>query len=271
MTGLVVDDVAPGVMSSFEGSVLVLTLNRPDKGNALRFDDCVALLEQIQAVDGGDAVRAILIRAEGRHFCLGADLVSANAGTAKPRPGHLTRSLDAGPHRLIAALWDSPVPTVSLVRGRAMGLGMHLAVACDFTIAADDAVFSEPFCKRGFSVDSGGSFLLPRLVGLRRSRQMLLRGVPVPAATAVDWGLIDSMVAADSLDAEGSALATELALGPTYSLGHTKNLLNNPVHSGLNGVLTQEAASVEATVRSSDFKEGLRAFTERRDPTFSGA
>ena len=269
MTDLAVD-VEPGVVSSFDGAVLVLTLNRPEKGNALRLGDCMALLEQIEAVDGGDDVRAILIRAEGRHFCLGADLVSANAGNVKPRPGHLTRSLDAGPHQLIAALWHSPVPTVSLVHGRAMGLGLHLAVACDFTIAADDAVFSEPFCKRGFSVDSGGSFLLPRLVGLRRARQMLLRGVPVPAPTAEEWGLIDSVVAADSLDAEGAALATELALGPTYSLGHTKGLLNNPVPSGLNGVLTQEAASVEATVRSSDFKEGLRAFAERRDPKFSG-
>ena len=270
MTDLVVG-VEATIVATIEDSVLTLSLNRPDKGNALRHDDCVALLDEIEAVDGGDDVRAILIRAEGRHFCVGADLVSANAGDARPRAGHLARALDAGAHRLIAALWHSPVPTISLVRGRAMGLGLHLAVACDFTIAADDAVFSEPFCKRGFSVDSGGSFLLPRLVGVRRARQMLLRGVPVPAATAVDWGLIDSMVAADSLDAEGAALATELALGPTYSLGHTKNLLNNPVHSGLNGVLTQEAASVEATVRSSDFKEGLRAFAERRDPTFSGA
>jgi 2-(1,2-epoxy-1,2-dihydrophenyl)acetyl-CoA isomerase len=262
--------VEPGIVSCFEDSVLELTLNRPDKGNALRQEDCVALVEQIEAVDGGDDVRAILIRAEGKHFCVGADLVSANAGDAKPRAGHLTRALGAGAHRLVSALWHSPVPTVSVVRGRAMGLGLHVAVACDFTIAAQEAVFSEPFCKRGFSVDSGGSFLLPRLIGIRRARQMLLRGVPVPASTAVEWGLIDAVVATDSLDTEGSSLAIELAQGPTYSLGHTKKLLNNPVQSGLIGVLDQEAASVEATVRSSDFKEGLRAFAERREPTFSG-
>lgn len=264
-------EVQPGITSSFDGSVLVLTLNRPDKGNALRHEDCLALIEQIEAVDGGDDVRAIMIRAEGKHFCLGADLVSANAGTGKPRPGHLTRSLDAGAHRLVSALWHSPVPTISVVRGRAMGLGLHLAVACDFTLAADDAVFSEPFCKRGFSVDSGGSFLLPRLVGLRRARQMLLRGIQVPATTAVQWELIDSVVDAESLDTEGFSLATELANGPTYSLGHTKKLLNTPAPAGLNDVLTREAASVEATVRSADFKEGLRAFAERRDPAFTGA
>lgn len=258
------------ISSSFDGSVLVLTLNRPDKGNALRSEDCVALLEQIEAVDGGDDVRAILIRAEGKHFCLGADLVNANAGTDKPRPGHLTRSLAAGAHRLVSALWHSPVPTITLVRGRAMGLGLHFAVASDFTLASDDAVFSEPFCRRGFSVDSGGSFLLPRLIGLRRARQMLLRGVEVPAHTAVEWGLIDRVMSADSLEAEGAALAEELAKGPTFSLDHTKGLLNTPLSADLDAVMSQEAASVEATVRSADFKEGLRAFAERRAPDFSG-
>lgn len=251
-------------------SLLTLTLNRPEKGNALRHEDCLAMREQIEAVDGGD-VRAILIRATGRHFCLGADLVSANAGQTKPRPGHLTRALDAGAHALVSAVWRCPVPTVSLVQGRAMGLGLHLAVACDFTIAASDATFSEPFSKRGFSVDSGGSFLLPRLVGLRRARQMLFRGVQVEAPTAVEWGLIDSAVTPETLDDEGATLARELAQGPTYSLGHTKSLLNEPALTGLNGALSREAASVEATVRSADFKEGLRAFSERRDPNFSGA
>jgi 2-(1,2-epoxy-1,2-dihydrophenyl)acetyl-CoA isomerase len=263
--------VESGIEAVTEDSVLTLTLNRPDKGNALRQSDCVALLEKIEAVDGAGDVRAILIRAVGRHFCVGADLVSANASTAKPRVGHLTRALDAGPHGLISAVWHCPVPIVSAVQGRAMGLGMHLAVACDFTLGASDALFVEPFCKRGFSVDSGGSFLLPRLVGLRRARQMLLRGFPVDAKTAVEWGLIDDAVSNDSLHGAGSALARELAHGPTYSLGHVKGLVNEPAPAGLDGALSQEAASVEATVRSADFKEGLRAFGERREPNFTGA
>jgi len=149
-------------------------------------------------------------------------------------------------------------------------LGLHLAVATDFTIAAADATFAEPFCKRGFSVDSGGSFLLSRLVGLRRARQMLLRGIAVDAATAVEWGLIDEAVAPERLDSVAADLAAELAAGPTYSLGHTKGLLNNPPLPGLDAALAQETRSVEATVRSTDFKEGLRAFAERREPVFSG-
>lgn len=259
-----------GIVAELAGPVLTLTLNRPDKGNALRQQDCAALRERIEAVDGSGEVRAILIRAEGRHFCSGADLVSANADQGKPRTGHLIRGLRDGAHGLISALWSCPVPTVSAVQGKAIGLGLHLAVVCDFTIAASDAGFVELFCKRGFSVDSGGSFLLPRLVGLRRARQMLFRGGTVDAGTAAAWRLIDEVVELDSLDDAGFALASELAEGPTYSLSHTKALLNSPPMGGLAAVLLEEAKSVEATVRSADFKEGLRAFTERREPAFGG-
>ena len=249
---------------------MTVTLNRPDKGNALRNQDCVVVREAVQQVDGDGPVRAILIRSEGRHFCAGADLVSANAVDTKPTAGHLARGLATGAHGMIAALWNCPVPTVAATQGKAIGLGLHLAVVCDFTLAADDASFAELFCKRGFSVDSGGSFLLPRLVGLRRAKQMLLRGTQVDAKTATEWGLIDEVVAVGDLGEAAAALATELATGPTFSLGHTKRLLNNPAALQLDEVLRQEAASVEATIRSTDFKEGLRAFSERREPEFSG-
>lgn len=252
------------------GSVLEITLSRPDKGNALRTEDCVDIIRALETADGGGDVRAVLIRGEGEHFCAGADLVSANADGPKPTAGHLTRSLDLGAHRLIATVWHCSVPTVSAVRGRAMGLGLHLAVACDFTLAADDSVFTEPFCKRGFSVDSAGSFLLPRLVGLRRARRMLLRGSVVGAITAADWGLIDEVYPAAQVERAASELAAELAAGPTFSLGHTKNLLNRRAQPTLEAALASEALSVEATVRSADFKEGLRAFMERRDPEFTG-
>jgi 2-(1,2-epoxy-1,2-dihydrophenyl)acetyl-CoA isomerase len=267
-----VTDVATdaAIEATADGAVLTLTLNRSDKGNALRSEDCITLREQITAIDGGGDVRAILIRAKGRHFCAGADLTSANADRGKPRVGHMTRGLEAGAHGLISAVWNCPVPTVSAVQGKAIGLGLHLAVACDFVVASSAASFVELFCKRGFSVDSGGSFLLPRLIGLRRTRQMLMRGTPVDADTAAAWGLVDEAVAPESLDATAAALAAELAAGPTFSFTHTKALLNKPPLAGLEAALSQEAASVEATLRSTDFKEGLRAFIERRDPVFSG-
>ena len=250
-------------------SVLRLTLTRASKGNALRQQDCADLRDQIGAVDGS-SVRAILIRAEGKVFCAGADLVSANEGGSRPRVGHLARGLESGPHGLISAIWNCPVPTVSVVQGKALGLGLHVAIACDFTIAGSNASFAEPFCKRGFSADSGGTFLLPRLIGLRRARQMLFRGISVSADTAKEWGLIDEVVESDALDLVSTNLVAELAQGPTYSLEHTKNLLN-AASEDIEEALTREATSVEATVRSADFKEGIRAFVERRDPVFTGA
>jgi 2-(1,2-epoxy-1,2-dihydrophenyl)acetyl-CoA isomerase len=260
----------PGVCSELGAGILVLTLARAAKGNALRQQDTEDLITEMAAVDGGDGIRAVLLRAEGRSFCAGADLITANASKDKPRVGHMVRSLQSGPHRLIEALWDCPVPTVSAVQGPALGLGLHLAVACDFVLASSSATFAEPFCKRGFSVDSGGSFLLPRLIGIRRARQMLLRGITLDAETAADWGLIDEVVDPASLDETAFALAAELAAGPTFSLGHTKDLLNRRAHGDLAGALRAEAGSVEATLRSADFKEGMRAFMERRDPVFTG-
>jgi 2-(1,2-epoxy-1,2-dihydrophenyl)acetyl-CoA isomerase len=265
-----VEAAEPSVRIGVDGAVLTLTLDRPDKGNALRSKDCAALRSAVEGVDGSGDVRAILLRASGHNFCSGADLVTANSADVKPTVGHLTRGLEAGAHGLIEALWCCPVPTVSAVRGKAIGLGLHLAVVCDFVVAAADATFIELFCKRGFSVDSGGSFLLPRLIGLRRARQMILRGVPVDAATAVRWGLVDEVVESQALDAAAGNLVSELAAGPTFSLGHSKQLLNRGTSAQINTALAQEAASVEATVRSADFKEGLRAFTQKRDPVFTG-
>ncbi|MGZ5397322.1 MAG: enoyl-CoA hydratase/isomerase family protein [Mycobacterium sp.] len=261
----------PSVHRETRGPVLVLTIDRPHAGNALRGEDCAVLADAIAAVDGGNEVRAVLLRAEGKHFCTGADLRAANAGEAKPKVGHMVRGLEAGAHRLIAAVWNCRVPCISAVQGRAIGLGLHLAVVCDLVIAAQDAVFTERFAKLGFSVDSGGSFLLPRLVGLRRARQMLLRGVDVDAATALEWGLIDEVVDAGRLDDAAVALAAELAAGPTFSLGHTKDLLNSRAPDDLASALRAEADAVEATIRSADFKEGIRAFSEKRDPIFGGS
>jgi 2-(1,2-epoxy-1,2-dihydrophenyl)acetyl-CoA isomerase len=171
---------------------------------------------------------------------------------------------------MIEAVWNCPVPTVSAVQGSAMGLGLHLAVVCDFVLASPNAVFAAPFRARGFSVDSGGSFMLPRLIGIRRARQMLLRGISVPAETAAEWGLIDDVVDATSLGQAAADLANELAAGPTFSLGHTKALLNRRAPTDLASALRAEADSVEATIRSADFKEGIRSFRDRRDPVFSG-
>jgi 2-(1,2-epoxy-1,2-dihydrophenyl)acetyl-CoA isomerase len=258
------------LVSDVIDGVLVLTLNRPDKGNALDRDAMQMLADRVGEAATDDDVRAILIRSTGRHFCVGADLVSANSSKGRAAIGSLARSLEQGANRLIESVWRVPKPVVSAVQGRAMGIGLHLAVAADFVVAGSDALFAEPFCKRGFSADSGGTFLLPALIGIQRSKEMLLRGTEISAETALDWGMVGQVVPSETLEAVATDLARELASGPTFSLGVTKRLVNDGA-SSLAEALSDESTGVELTIRSDDFKEGIRAFLDgRRAPTFTG-
>jgi 2-(1,2-epoxy-1,2-dihydrophenyl)acetyl-CoA isomerase len=156
------------------------------------------------------------------------------------------------------------------VRGWAVGLGANLALAADFTVAADDATFWEPFIGRGFSPDSGSTWLLPRLVGLARARRMLLLGEKVSGADAADWGLIHQAVPADRLDTTADELVARLAAGPTVALGLAKQAIAYGQQATLADSMTQELFNVELSCRTSDFKEGLAAFRERRRPEFRG-
>jgi 2-(1,2-epoxy-1,2-dihydrophenyl)acetyl-CoA isomerase len=165
---------------------------------------------------------------------------------------------------------ETQVPVVAAVRGWASGLGLHLAVASDFCVAATDARFWEPFTTRGFTPDSAGSWLLPRLVGTVRARELLLLGRELSGAEAAEWGLIHAAVADDQVDADALAVATRLASGPTVALGLTKWLLTVSTDQSLGEQLRAEAFALELSSRSEDFREGLSAFREKRDPEFRG-
>jgi 2-(1,2-epoxy-1,2-dihydrophenyl)acetyl-CoA isomerase len=162
------------------------------------------------------------------------------------------------------------VPIVTVVRGWATGLGFHIALASDFCIAADDARFWEPFLTRGFTPDSGGTWLLPRVVGLARSRELLLLGRELSGAEAADWGLIHRSVPDSELDAAGEELVRRLAAGPSVAVGLTKWLLHTSGATGLDDHLRSEAFALELATRSEDFREGLAAFRDKRDPEFRG-
>lgn len=260
----------PAFLTEVRDKVLIITLNRPTKANALRRQDTRALAELFEAAfERGDA-RAVLLRAAGENFCAGADLVSGNAG-GKARYGAQLHGLAANAHRLIQAIWDCPLPTVSAVQGRSAGLGFHLSLASDFIVSSPDASFVQPFVKIGFSVDSGGSWLLPRLIGLSRARHLLLRGAELTANEASALGLVTLAATGDDLDTAAHALAAELATGPTFALGLTKRMANKHIDTDLRTAMADEAASVELSIRNSDFKEGIRAFFERRPAKFTGA
>ncbi len=253
-----------------DGAVVTITIDHDEVGNALSRDAAAEMANVFDGVSNGDGdVRAVLIRAAGKNFCTGADIRGVKSG-AKPINGHMVRNLARSHHRLIGSVFDCRVPVVAAVQGAAMGAGLHLALAADFVIAGERALFKDPFTDRGFSVDSGGSWLLPRLIGLTRAKQLLYLGEQLDAATALAWGLIAEVVPNDDLDATARGRAIALAARPTQALAATKRLLHDSSRLDLDQAMHAETMAVELTLRSNDFKEGMTAFVEKRPPEFTG-
>jgi 2-(1,2-epoxy-1,2-dihydrophenyl)acetyl-CoA isomerase len=253
------------------GAVLQLTLDRPSQRNSLSHTMIDGLVTVLTEAATDDALRAIHIRGAGDDFCAGADWVATNSGDdPRPRTGDLVRRIPHTAHRVIELVHSIHLPVVCSVRGHAVGLGCNLALAADFTVAASDAVFWEPFAARGFSPDSGATWLLPRLVGLTRAKQMLLLGDKVSAADAADWGLIYRAVSPAELDDICEELLARLSAGPTVALGLAKQAIHYGQDATLSQSMTQELFDLELSCRTKDFKEGLAAFRERRPPQFHG-
>jgi 2-(1,2-epoxy-1,2-dihydrophenyl)acetyl-CoA isomerase len=229
------------------------------------------LTEAVQGAGNDESVRAVLLTGAGEHFCSGFDIVSRNnPDGARPRAGSIQRRLPGQAHRLIPVVAETQVPVVAAVRGWAAGIGLALALAADVTVAARDATFWAPFSSRGFTPDSGVTWLLPRRVGEVRARRMLLLGEKVDGATAADWGMIDRCVPGAELEAAAGQVAAELASGATVALGLTKLLMHAGRDATLPAHLRDEAFAMEVSARSEDFREGLAAFTSKRPPQFTG-
>ena len=251
--------------------LLTLRLDRPDKRNAIDEEMMLALVDAVEAASTDDSVRVILIEGAGDNFCGGADIVARNAASdRKPRTGSIQRRLPTQAHRLIPLLGLVQVPVVCKVRGWAAGIGFQIALAADFTLAADDARFWEPFIERGFTPDSGATWMLPRRVGEVRARELLLLGRALSGTEAAEWGAIHRAVPAAVLDAAVDEVVDQLATGPTTALGLTKWLLNAGASADLDAQLANEAFALELSSRTDDFREGLAAFREKRAPRFEG-
>ena len=264
-------DSVPGLRAEQHGPVLQLTLDRADRRNAVNDVMLDAMIAHLAAAGIDESVRVIRIDALGPDFCAGSDLIANNTRSErKPRVGSTQRRLPNKANRLIPLMLETQVPVVSVVRGWAAGLGFHIALASDFCVAADDTRFWEPFMARGFTPDSGATWLMPRLIGLVRTRQLLMLGKEITGATAADWGIIHAACAPDELDSIAEQLVTQLGEAPTVSLGLTKWLLHSGNGLDLDRHLQNEAMALELSSRSDDFKEGLAAFRDKRDAEFKG-
>lgn len=261
-----------GLEVALEGGVLRLGLDRPEKRNALTDEMVAGLIACVDEAGRDEAVRVIVLSGSGDHFCSGFDILARNRGSseARPRVGSIQRRLPSQVHRLIPSLLTVQTPVVCRTQGYVAGIGLHLALAADFTVVSDDAQLWEPFMDRGFTPDSGGSWMLPRRVGEVRAREMMLLGRRVSGAEAADWGLVHRAVAPAQLDGAVDELVALLGRSPTVALGLAKWLLHSGTTTPLDDHLRNEAFAMELSSRSEDFREGLAAFAEKRPPNFRG-
>ena len=254
-----------------------ITLNRPDVGNALSPAQRDRIIELLERASGDLNVRVVVIGATGRHFCTGADLRAdqpADLGRPEGAPerpaGSVARLIASGSQRLVAAVLDCDKPIIAAVGGTAAGIGAHLALASDLVVASEQARFIEVFARRGIVPDGGGAYLLPRLVGLHKAKELVFFADDLAAAEAERIGLINAVVPADELTTTVDAWAARLAAGPTVALGLAKRLLNRSLDSDRIAAFAEEAAAQEIAMSSFDAQEGVASFVERRPTQFRG-
>lgn len=246
--------------------VVTITLNRPDKKNAVNRQSWVELRSVLQEVADDPGDRALVLTGAGGNFCSGADLTDPR-GPVGDIPGVSSMRTIAD---TVLRLHRLPKPTIAKVDGVAVGIGMSLAVGCDLVVASDRARFSEIFPKRGLAVDGGSGWLLPRIVGLQKAKELAFFGEIISAAEAQELGLVNRVVAVDALDKFVDDWAGRLASGPTIALSLTKGMLNNAFAVSMDQALEDEARSQHVNFTTSDTTEALRAFVEKREPRFEG-
>jgi 2-(1,2-epoxy-1,2-dihydrophenyl)acetyl-CoA isomerase len=251
-------------------AVAIITMNRPDALNALSLQLTRDLHEAINKVVQEKA-RAVILTGEGRAFCSGGDLREMQSMWQKE--GRIEAFLEEplkALHDVILLIRETPIPFVAVVNGICAGAGTNFALACDIVLAAENAVFNEAFVKIGLSPDCGGSFFLPRAVGEKRAAELFMTGDAVTAERAAQIGMINYVYPAETLLEEAIKMAGKLAMMPTGSIGRIKKMLNASYTNDLSMQLRLEHDCQIQSGKSNDFKEGVTAFFEKRQPKFTG-
>ena len=266
------------VTRRIEDGICWITLNRPDAGNAMTQFMRDQIAEWVRDASSDLFVRVVVISAVGdKAFCTGADL---RGGRLPPRPkpddapesvvGDASRMIRDGWQRLVSSILDCEKPVIAGVNGTAAGGGMHLALACDLVVMAEEAKFVEVFIRRGIAPDAAGAWILTRLVGIQKAKELFFFGDDVPAAEAYRIGLVNRLVPRADLEATVQELALRLAKGPTKAIGIAKWLTNRALDVDRATSLYDEAIGQEIVTHTLDSKEGIASFVERRPPEFKG-
>ena len=253
------------ILFEIAGPVARITLNRPDRLNSFT----AAMHEELRdaLANLGDS-RVVVLTGAGRGFCAGQDL--NDRAVAPGEAVDLGETVEASWNPLIRTLTSLPQPIIARVNGVAAGAGANIALACDIVVAARSAKFIQSFSAIGLIPDSGGTWVLPRLVGQARALGLALTGEPLPAETAAEWGLIWKAVADDALDSEVDAIANKLAALPPLGLAAIKDMIRSSWQYSLDEELERQAGAMRRLGFTEDYREGVAAFLEKRPPKFTG-
>jgi 2-(1,2-epoxy-1,2-dihydrophenyl)acetyl-CoA isomerase len=266
------------IRTSVEDGLARVTIDRVDAGNSLTAEMRDHLSDTFDELSATLGVRAIVLTGTGpKHFCTGAGL----GGAQRPEParpddaparalGDVARLIRRGWQRLVASILDCEKPVIAAVNGTAAGGGANLVLACDLVVMADNARLIEIFVKRGIIPDAGGCYLLPRIVGPQRAKELMFLGDELGAADCERWGIANRVVPADQLGATVDELAARLVAAPSKVIAMTKWLVNRSSESSRHAAFEEEAYAQELVSATADMAEGMAAFGERRPPEFRG-
>ncbi len=258
------------VLLARDGAVATLTLNRPDALNALDPAMVDALVARTAEVAADDTLRVVVVQGAGKHFMAGGDIrtFASHLGEAPAVRRDGFRRMVERLHAAIETLHRMPHPVIGRVHGAVAGFGLSLMNACDLVVASDDAYFASAYRQIALTPDGGGSWSLPRLVGMRKAMEIFLLGERFDAADALALGIVNKVVPRAELDAATAALAAAIATGPAQALRNTKRLVRESVARTLSEQLQAEAVSFSECAANADFVEGITAFLAKRAPRF---